>query len=81
MNAGSIKTCETLQKILSLLEFKGPSGATTLEIHNAVGCLNVATNVSALRQNGYKINCHFERLTEDRRKVYRYTLEGELWAS
>ena len=79
MNAGKIETCKTLQDIHSFLEFKGTSGATTKEIADAVGCENAATWISALRQNGYVIECKYERLTEDGKKVYRYKLLGSRW--
>lgn len=74
MNYGSIDRCPRLRSILGLLMSRGLEGATTLEIHDICGALNPATEVSAIRHQGYDIKCKYERRTETGAKVYRYRL-------
>lgn len=73
MNAGKVENCPTLQKILDLLRRRGAAGATTLELHEASGAMSPSTEVSAIRHNGYEIECEYEGKLNGR-KVYRYWL-------
>lgn len=63
-----------LQRLLALLQRRGRTGATSLEI--AIECRTVAaaTCVSELRSNGYDVLAVQERDTDSGAKVYRYRL-------
>ena len=74
IHAANIETSERLQKLLYLLKTKAFAGATSLEITQALGILNPGTEVSALRHNGYDVECKYDRTTDAGAKVYRYFL-------
>lgn len=77
MHAANIKTNETLQRLRELLAFRGQGGVTSLEINEILHVLNPATEVSALRHNGYIVTCTYEGRSPAGRKVYRYRLVEE----
>ena len=74
MHFGSVDSCPRLKSILGLLLARGLEGATTLEIHEISGSMAPSTDVSAIRHQGYSIDCKYERRTETGKKVYRYAL-------
>jgi hypothetical protein len=85
MNAGNPKTSPHLSAILALLRSRGPTGATTLELQEVSNSMAVSTDVSAIRHNGYTIDCEYEDVRNGR-KIYRYWLldspivQGQLFA-
>lgn len=86
MHAGRVENSPSLQAVLGFLQLRGSAGATTWQLIEEAKVANPATEVSALRQNGYTINCKYEGKSESGRKVYRYTLfdsplaQGQLFA-
>lgn len=74
MHAGRIETNKTLQRLFAFLREHSVTGATGLEICEALKIMNAATWVSQLRKNGYGVECEYERTTESGAKVYRYRL-------
>ena len=85
MHAGKVENSPPLQAVLAFLKLRGSSGATTWQILDEAKVANPATEVSALRHNGYSIGCKYEG-KHNGRKVYRYTLvdspivQGQLFA-
>ena len=73
MHAGRVETSAPLKAVLAFLQLRGSSGATTWQIIEEAKVANPATEVSALRQNGFAILCKYEGKFNSR-KVYRYTL-------
>jgi len=65
---------DRLQRIVKYLKKRGRKGATTREIALECDVMNVATCASEINRQLAKggIDCHFERTTDDGRKVYRY---------
>ncbi len=80
MNAGSIKTSERAQRLLQIL-MTYREGISGLEISRLLVCLNPATEISGLRQQGFEIECRFAGKTETGAKKYIYRLIGDVWAS
>lgn len=80
MHASKLETSKPLQAILTMLRDRGQQGATTKEIADGCGVENAATWISALRHNGYRIECDYQGTFEGRRR-YRYHLieTGELF--
>lgn len=76
MHFAKIENNKPLQDILTLLRERGERGATTAEIHSYASVENPATWVSALRKNGYSVECKYVGLSENKRKVYNYRLVG-----
>ena len=74
MHFARIESSPRLQQLLALLQDRGSIGVTGWEIAERIGVLNPATEISQVRHNGYKIECTLERMTENRRRVYRYRL-------
>lgn len=74
MHVAKLENSKRLQAILDLLRERGPKGATTREISETTGALNPATEVSALRHNGFSVSCEYQGRTETGSKVYRYWL-------
>jgi len=74
MNVAKLENSKRLQAILTLLQSRGATGATTREISEVSGALNPATEVSALRHNGVSVDCAYQGRTETGSKVYRYWL-------
>ena len=74
MHFGDVDRCPRLKAILGLLMARVLAGATSLELHDISGSLAPSTDVSAIRHQGYSIECKYERRTETGSKVYRYTL-------
>lgn len=73
MNAGKVENSPGLKAVLGILELRGPAGVTTWQFIEEAHVANPATEVSALRHNGYQIDCKYEG-KRNGRKVYRYTL-------
>ena len=73
MHAGKVENSPPLQAVLAFLKLRGAAGATTWQILAEAHVANPATEISALRHNGYFINCKYEGKSNGR-KVYRYTL-------
>ena len=86
MHAGRIETSKPLQAVLSLLQSRGPQGATTWEFIEIARVANPATEISALRHNGYSIERKCEGKNNNGRTVNRYFLldspivQGQLFA-
>lgn len=76
MNAGRVETCDSLKTLKGFLSERGDHGATSLEIAERCSTVAPATLVSALRHNGYTIDCDYLRRTEAGKKVYKYTLKS-----
>ena len=64
-----------LKALLTFLKHQGKWGATSLLISERLRSPAVATDVSELRRNGYKIPCTYLRRTAEGRKVYLYVLK------
>lgn len=77
MHTGRIETNIGMQRLLSALMQRGDVGATGLELQQVNNDLAISTNVSALRhelerrQEG-TVECRFESVNENGRRVYRY---------
>ena len=74
IHAANIKTSDRLQRLLYLLRTHVLEGVTSLEITEALGILNPGTEVSALRHNGYDVECKYDGKTSTGAKRYRYFL-------
>ncbi len=74
MHAGKVATSPKLQRILAFLRERGAQGATSLEITQACGTCAAATDVSALRHNGYAIDCERDQTHDPARRVWRYRI-------
>ena len=74
IHAAHLATSERLQKLLYLLKAHVLEGITSLEINEALGILNPGTEVSALRRNGFDIDCKYDGKTSTGAKRYRYFL-------
>ena len=77
MHFAKLESSPRLQQLLALLQDRGSTGVTGWEIADRIGVLNPATEISQVRHNGYRIDCTLERVTESRRRVYRYRLGNE----
>lgn len=74
MNARSAETSGQLASVLGFLRERGERGATTLEIADHCGTLNVATCASELRHGGHQVLCKRDGTTTGGGKVFRYFL-------
>lgn len=74
MHAGKVENSPPLQACLALLKSRGPQGATTWEFVEIAHVANPATEISALRHNGYTIIRKYEGKNNNGRSVNRYTL-------
>ena len=63
-----------LRRCLDVLARAGEAGATTWEISVRTGSCAPAADVGDLRAAGVEVDCALERVTEEQRKIYRYTL-------
>lgn len=72
IHAGRIGTCKRLQDLLHFLRQRGPMGASGADIYEYCGMLNPGTEVSALRANGFVIDCKPNRPSPGKRKVWYY---------
>ena len=73
MHAAKVANSPPLQAVLGFLRSRGAQGATTWEFIEEARVANPATEVSALRHNGYNIECKYQE-KRNGRKVYRYWL-------
>lgn len=86
MHAAKVENSPGLQAVLALLRQRGGQGATTWEFIEIAHVANPATEISALRHNGYTINRKYEGKNANGRSVNRYTLldspiiQGQLFA-
>jgi len=71
---GHPETSQRLRAALSLLQNRGPVGATTWELHDLEADMAPHSTIAELRQCGFDIQTKYEGRNERRRKVYRYTL-------
>lgn len=71
MHHGKIATSKRLQNTLAILKL-GP--ATTREIREYTDSCAVNSDIAALRENGFKIECTPQGKTPDGGRVYIYTL-------
>lgn len=79
MHTGNLQSNAGMQRLLKALIDRGDVGATGLELRQVNNDLAISTNISALRHELERlgsgtIDCTFEGLTEDGRKIYRYRL-------
>ena len=74
MHYSKLATSPRLQRLLALLKERGSKGATSIELHEATGALNVATEASSLRHNGFEIECKRDGTSAEGAKIYRYRL-------
>jgi len=85
MHAAKIQHSQPLQAVLAFLQARGDQGVTTWEFIEYARVANPATEVSALRHNGYNVECKYQE-KKNGRKVYRYKLldpkvaQGKLFA-
>ena len=77
MHAGNPERSRRLARLLDLLQ-ASPRGITTAEIQIWTGSMAPATDVSELRQSGYRITRTCEGKNKNGRQVNRYTLLGKL---
>jgi hypothetical protein len=73
MNYGKVKTSARLQMTLSIL-LTGPK--TTREIREFTDSCAVNSDISALRMNGYEIDCTPTGRSKSGNKTYLYTLRS-----
>lgn len=71
----ALENSPRLQRVRDFLVSRGSLGATTHEIIVLANVCAVNTAISELRANGLKIDCEYERETETRSRVHRYTLK------
>ena len=71
---GHPETSQRLRAALSLLQNRGPAGATTWELHDITTDMAPHSTISELRECGFDIQTKYEGKNDNRRKVYRYTL-------
>lgn len=74
MHAAKVENSPSLRAVLGFLKERGPQGVTSWEFIERCRVANPATEVSALRHNGYNIKCEYQETNENKRKVYRYWL-------
>lgn len=74
MNHARLSTSPRMQKLLAFLRGRGKQGATSLEIAQEVPTVAPATEVSALRHNGYTVEQGYEGRTASGAKLHRYRL-------
>jgi hypothetical protein len=77
MHAAKADKSERLSRTLHYIQTWGSLGATSAEIHAWTGSMAVATDISELRQNGYHIDCKYDGINHDGRKIFRYTFKGK----
>lgn len=75
MHTGRLIPGSRLDRLRLRLLYGGP--ATTRELHEDLRLESVSTWISALRANGVGVRCEYLGLSQDRRKVYSYSLESE----
>jgi hypothetical protein len=77
LHAPAVADSPRLQRVLALLEGRGKIGATTREITHLAEAYPASTAVSELRNapNFIPVHCEFERTTDRKARVHRYTLE------
>lgn len=63
-----------LKKLLALLQERGESGATTMEICDQCASTRASSDISELRKNGVQVAMEYRGLNGNNRKVYRYKL-------
>lgn len=69
-----------LKPILDALMKAGPRGMTSLELAMVGKTLAIATSISELRANGFDIDCSYDGVNENGRKLFRYVLaHSDLW--
>jgi hypothetical protein len=74
MNAADADKSPRLQKMLQILKFH-PSGLTTLELQSWTNSCAVHSDISELRQNGYRIERKREA-NRNGRQIHRYLYRG-----
>ena len=75
-HAASLAGSKPLQRVLQFLRMFGKTGITTAILAEYANVQNVATWVSALRHNGFDIECKYEGQSNDGARIYRYWLRG-----
>lgn len=76
MHAGNPERSKRLARALDYIRSCGPIGCTTAELQNYTGSMAPATDVSELRRNGYLIDCDFDCVNKNGRRVYTYRYQG-----
>ena len=76
MHAAKIEKSETLQRLRDYLTTQGATGATSYQLVVALELVAPATWVSALRKNGYDVECKYEGTNPHGSRIYRYVLRG-----
>jgi hypothetical protein len=71
------KLTKRTQRLLGVIKMKGFRGATSLEVSRVCGTVSAATDASDLRRCGFSVECSFERMSDEGRRVYRYRLVEE----
>jgi hypothetical protein len=66
-----------MQRILAFLRARGSAGATSREITEHCGTYAPSTDVSALRHNGYAVECDRDKTLDPARRIWRYRLIEE----
>jgi hypothetical protein len=76
MHAAKTDKSERLSRTLHFIRSWGKYGATSAQVQGFTGSMAVATDISELRQNGYNIECEYDGINHDGRKIFRYTFKG-----
>lgn len=76
MHNANVEKSDRLKRTLEILN-AFPEGATTWDIQSLSNSMAPATDVSELRQNGYRIDCEYRGKTSTGRRVYAYKLNGK----
>lgn len=79
MHNAQLDGSERLRRTLSFIRDWGGlvRGVTSAEIQAHTGSMAVATDVSEIRRNGYDIECKYDHMSENGRKVFRYFYRGK----
>ncbi len=72
------KLTRRIQRLLAFLKVRGYRGATSLEVSRVCGTVSAATDASDLRRCGFNVECSFERMSDEGRRVHRYRLVEEV---
>ncbi len=76
MHAADPSRSKRLARALDYIKSCGPIGCTTAELQNYTSSMAPATDVSELRHAGYFIDCEFDCINKNGRRVYTYRYRG-----
>lgn len=67
-----------VMRALFFVKDAGKAGRTGLEIQQFTGSLDAGKELREARNHGYIIDCEYQHLTPEGRKVYRYFYRGRV---